>query len=61
MPIEQNKTFSQTPSKLRWLWSIAQRLIGEYEDFDKRLTSLESRFNDFSLKLSSLIDRIKNV
>ena len=61
MVIQPQKSYVQTPSKLRMLWNIAMRLIGNYEDFDRRLTDLEKKFNDFSSKLTSTVDRIKNV
>jgi len=52
------KTYNQTTSKLRNLWNIATRLIGEYENFDNRLTSLEKKVKDLSQKLSSTISGV---
>jgi len=61
MVIDNKKTYTQTPSKLRFLWEIAKRLIANYEDFDRRLTELETKMKDNSYKLSSTADKVKNV
>lgn len=61
MAIEPRKNYNQTPSKLRVLWDTAKRLIGEYEDFDRRIKELETKIAELSYKLSSMADKIKNV
>jgi hypothetical protein len=52
MIIEPKKTYNQTFSKLRILWNIAQKLIGEYEDYDRRLIELENKYKTLSNKIS---------
>ena len=54
MVIEPKKAYNQTFSKLRILWNIAQRLIGEYEDYDRRLIELENKYKTLSEQTSSL-------
>jgi hypothetical protein len=61
MTIETPKTFAKTPSKLRRLWDIAMILIGNYEDFERRLTDAEKKMNENSSKLSDLSNRANNV
>lgn len=58
---DPKKTYSQSEGKIRGLWNIARRLIGEYEDFDRRLSALEEKFTQLSRKITSTIDRINNV
>ena len=54
MPIQPKKSFKQTFSKIRILWEIAQRLIGEYEDFDRRLIELENKYKTLSETINSM-------
>jgi hypothetical protein len=61
MAIDPKKTYTQTPSKLRFLWEIAKRLIANYENFDRRLTDLEKKASDISSKIKSTADKIVNV
>lgn len=61
MPTDPKQTYEQTPSKLRAMWDIAMRLIGEYEQFDNRLTLLESKVSELSKKVSSAIKGTGNV
>ena len=61
MVIEPQKSYTKSPSKLRILWNTAMRLIGEYENFDRRVTLLEKNFSELSYKISIMVDRIKNV
>jgi len=61
MVIEPKKSYYQSEGKIRQLWNTARRLIGEYEDFDKRLTFLEEKFSQLSHKITSTINRINNV
>jgi len=56
-----NQPYNQTPSKIRTLWDTAVQLIGLYEDFDRKLTSLDIKFNDLSTKLTASIETTKNV
>lgn len=50
------KTYTQTPSKIRTLWSIALQLIAAFENFDRKLTALEKKFDDISARLTSTIE-----
>jgi hypothetical protein len=61
MAIDTKKTYTQTVSKLRVMWDTAMKLIGEYEDFNRRLSDLEKKASDISTKSVSITDRIKNV
>ena len=58
---EPIKTYNQTPSKLRILWETAIRLIGEYENFDKKITSLENKIEELNYKISVTSGQINNV
>jgi hypothetical protein len=58
MAIDPLKAFKQTTSKLRTLWTIATILIGKYEDFERRLTTIEKNNNSLSNQLSDATKRI---
>jgi hypothetical protein len=61
MATETPKTYAKTPSKLRRLWDIAMILIGNYEDFERRLTDVEKKMSENATKLSDLADKANNV
>jgi hypothetical protein len=62
MPItSMNKPFNQSKSKLRLLWETAFQLIGEYEAFDEKLSSLEDKTKTLSDNLNSTINGTPNV
>jgi hypothetical protein len=56
-----NKPYDQTPSKIRVLWETALQLIGEYEDFERRLTDIDTRVRALNSKLNSTINGNPNV
>lgn len=60
MVIQIKKSYTQTPSKIRFLWEIAHKLIGSYEDFDRRLIDVEKKVTDLSYKIAKLTNRVKN-
>lgn len=60
MVMEIKKSYTQTTSKIRFLWETANRLIGSYEDFNRRLTDIEKKFTDLSYKIAKLTNRVKN-
>lgn len=45
MTTEPKKTYIQTPSKIQFLWNLANKLIGDYDDFNKRMNLLEEKVN----------------
>ena len=57
MVIELKKTYSQTPSKIRTLWGIAHRLIGMYEDFDRKLKEFEKKIDEMAKKINQLAEK----
>lgn len=58
---EIKKTYEGTSSKLRFLWQTALKLIGDYEDFNRRLVELEKDYKELSYKISKTSDKLKNV
>jgi len=61
MVLAPKQTFERTIKKLRTMWDIAIQLIGDYEDFDKRLTLLEDKIDSLSRQLNSTVNNINNV
>jgi division protein CdvB (Snf7/Vps24/ESCRT-III family) len=55
MSITPLPNFNQSKSKLRTLWEVANRLVADYESFDKRLTDLENKINSVSSRVDSTI------
>ena len=55
-----NKTkeaYIQTPSKIRTLWDTALQLIGQYEEFSRKITELETKITDLSKSINAEITR----
>jgi len=52
MALDTMPAFDKTKKKLKYLWDIASQLVGQYNAFDDRLTTLEKRvqsiLNSFS-------------
>lgn len=59
--MEIKKVYNQTPSKIRVLWETARKLIGDYENFDRRLSGMEQKITDITYKINQLFDRLTNV
>jgi len=54
-----NKTkqaYSQSPSKIRILWDTALQLVGQYEEFDRKIKELENKISILSKSLNSTIE-----
>jgi len=48
---DPKKSYVPTPSKFYALWELANRLHGEYMDFDKQLSALENKYHGTSSKI----------
>jgi hypothetical protein len=60
MVLDPKKSYTPTPSKFQTLWELANKLYGEYIDFDKQLTILENRMNENSNKITDVSSNVRN-
>jgi hypothetical protein len=62
MTNQTQQAYNQTPSKIRTLWDTALQLVGQYEEFDRKISELDSKISTLSNSINAeIIRRTSNV
>jgi len=56
MSNQTQQAYTQSSMKIRILWDTALKLIGQYEEFDRKLKELETKILTLSKSLNSTIE-----